>query len=465
MVPMVIGADPETGEPLALPLITETGASRILVVAPSGEGKSMLLDDIRERITACDDARLIQINLSKGVEDSWWAPLAEASALASDENPPGKAQAILDFATDAIKLRPSAPARKAGARTHMPTPAEPLFVVIVDEADAAAADPERKAALEAIESKCRSEGWALILASQRPAGKWVSTSLRANLTHLVWSKMRANDARNAAGNENFELPDMGTYGGANKGIFGICEHPVFPGMAYQRGRSFFWGDASPGLLKLIKARAAERVPYVLEPALAPLAGQWAAITGAGPLSGDRYDVATTRAGQTVPGVAGVRGKLAAVAGMLGGPESPQDGPGPAPTPVPAPGLDDDVRVTLLTLAGRPAGVSRGEAVDATPYAKTKIHEVFAELCQVRPARAARRGPRRPLLHRPPAARGPRCRPGRGRLVTGPAIVRRSSADRPRRSSAGPIRPGCTTGPESSADDPAPAPPLLRKDRS
>jgi hypothetical protein len=364
--PVVIGVDPEEGTPLQFPLWDANGGKRVLVIAASGQGKSMLLDTIRERVTACPDARLLQINLSKGVEDSWWEPLTEASALASDANPAAKAQAILDFATDTVKARPNAPARKKGGRrSHQPTPDEPLFVLMIDEYDVVSADPDRRQVVEMLASKVRSEGWALVLAAQRPAGKWVSTSLKANLTHLVWSKMRAGDARHAAGNETFTLPDMGAYGGNNKGIFGVCEHPTYAGMPYLHGRTFFWGDESPGLTRLIAARAAGRVPYVLEPALAGLAGQWAQITGAAPLAA-RYDLATTRDGQTVPGVTGVRDRLAKVRGILGGAPDAQGGHGHAG--------DEEALDELLA---RPGGVSVREAAEVLPWQKTKVHELLA----------------------------------------------------------------------------------------
>jgi hypothetical protein len=375
--PLVIGADPELGTPLQFPLWDGNGSKRILVIAASGQGKSMLLDTIRERVTACEDARLIQVNLSKGVEDAWWEPLTEASALASDPNPPAKAQAIIDFATDAVKARPSAPARKTGGRrSHQPTPGEPLFVFMIDEYDVVAKDPVRKAAVETLASKCRSEGWALVLATQRPVGAWVSTSLKANLTHLVWSKMRAGDMRHAAGNEKFELPDMGAYGGSNAGIFGACEHPTYPGMPYLRGRTFFWGDESPDLVRLIAARAASHRPYVLEPALEPLAGQWAQITGAAPLDAGRYDVTTIRDGQTVPGMEGPKKKFAAVRDLLTrGPERPADRAAAAASP----GSDEEARAKVLALRGRPGGFTRADAEAATGAGKTKTWQIITAL--------------------------------------------------------------------------------------
>jgi hypothetical protein len=404
--PVGLGADPETGAPLELPLFTSNGAQRVLVVATSGSGKSMLLDTIRERVTACTDAVLLQINLSKGVEDSWWEPLTEASALASDADPAARALAILDFITDAITARPYAPARKAGARMHHPTPAEPALVLMIDEYDEVSRDPDRKRAVESIASKCRSEGIPLILATQRAVGKWVSTTLKANISQLVWSKMRDSDARHVSGSDSFELPDMGAYGGGNKGIFGVCEHPTFPGMPHLRGRAFFWGDDSPGLMRLITARAAARRPYVLEPALAPLAARWAAITSGGVPAGDgRYDVTTARDGTAVPGMAGVRGKLAAVAGMLAGPpglarerpatDAPARLQGRQDDPRPRPGPQDSAQAamaTLRALVARPGGVSVREAADEVPFQKTKTHELLAALCDQGAAEVRGRGP-------------------------------------------------------------------------
>ena len=61
--PLVIGGDPETGAPLRLTLWDEDeGAKVVFVGAKKGSGKSVLLSCIKERITACTDARLIQVN-------------------------------------------------------------------------------------------------------------------------------------------------------------------------------------------------------------------------------------------------------------------------------------------------------------------------------------------------------------------------------------------------------------------
>jgi hypothetical protein len=394
--PVYFGADPEAGAPLGVPLFSKIGAHRILVVAPSGSGKSVLLNNLRAGIAVRDDCQLLQINLSKAVEDLWAEDLSAATAAPEGRadlrgtSPAVQARAIVDFLLGVIKARPAA-RKGTGYANHRPTPAEPLLVVFIDEYDEISKrHPELKTDIELIASKCRSEGIALILATQRPQNTWVSTSLKANLTHLVFANMRSSETRNAAGNEAIELPDLGAYGRGNKGIFGVCEHPVYPGMPVSRGRAFFWGEPCPGLLRFYAAQAARRPRYQLEPALAPLAGLWDAITGAAELpGGDRYDLTQTAAGRVTQGTAGLRARLTAVAGILngtpgpaGGAERPSDAPAPAPgdgQAGPGTAADRDVAAVLLALAARPGGVSRAEAIEATGFQKTKVLEVFGVL--------------------------------------------------------------------------------------
>ena len=419
--PVVFGADPETGAPLQVPLWTPNGGQRVLVVATSGAGKSMVMDDICERITACPDARLIQINLSKGVEDALWSRLAEANALAGQPDAAARALRILDFAFDAIPVLAAWRAeRRPGARMRVPTPDEPLFVLKIDEVDRAAADPDRQAQLAEIASKCRSEGWALLLGAQRPVNKWIGgAGVRANLSYIVWGKMRAADVRHAGGSEAITLPDIGSYGGNNPGVFGVCAHPTYEGMPFLRGRSFFWGDDSPGLVRLVADRAAAQSPYVLEAALEPLAEEWAAITGTAPAGApaapadapepaagvhpgtapagaprrapdDRYDLLSTPRGVTVPGTAGVRAKLTAALA---------DGTAPASAPDLDPSQLDRLAAVLAAdrrrfmadyanlpaadqaalreLLARPEGVSSREAERVLPWGRTKITQQLA----------------------------------------------------------------------------------------
>jgi hypothetical protein len=341
--PVDLGANPETGEPMLLTLYDEYGGRRVLVLGTSGSGKSMILDTIRERVTACHDAIVLQINLSKGVEDSWWEPLTAASALASVHGEEAEARAlrILDFIHGVVNTgRPRPP----GQRTHKPTPDEPAIVLIIDEVDTTASDADRKDQLGRIASKCRSEGIVLIEGSQRPQDVYVGGGMvRSNLTDLVWGALRATDLRQAGGSYGTEIPDMAGYGGGLPGAFGIAPLPLAEGRPVFKGRGFFWGKDSAGLIAIINERLAARGgrrPYqVLEPGLAARFGAaWAEITGnatqatqatqasraaqAGDLASrgqdGRYDIKRARDGSTVPSGAGVQRKLDAARAVIDG---------------------------------------------------------------------------------------------------------------------------------------------------
>ena len=82
---------PRPATPLPLTLWDEDEGGKVVsVAAKKGSGKTVLLNCITERITACPDARLIQVNLSKAREDRRWAPLAIANALGMDASRPGR---------------------------------------------------------------------------------------------------------------------------------------------------------------------------------------------------------------------------------------------------------------------------------------------------------------------------------------------------------------------------------------
>jgi hypothetical protein len=315
--PVTLGGNPESGDPLQVTLYDLAhGAHRVLVVGTSGSGKSMLMDTLRDRITACADAILIQINLSKGVEESWWQPAAAGSALSSvqgDVAAETRAVQILEFVSSVILDRPRS--RTPGVRVHQPTPDEPAIVLIIDEVDKAAAG--REDWFGQIASTCRSEGVVLIIGGQRPQNQYIGgAQVRANITDIIWGRMRSSDRRQSGGADVIELPDMGDYGGGNAGVFGITPHPVFEGAPFQRGRGFFWGNTSPGLIQVIERRAANRVPFVLEPGLQHLAPQWAQITGAA-TDADRAEVAGRPArgpgGRRGGGLADLQAQLGAMA--------------------------------------------------------------------------------------------------------------------------------------------------------
>ena len=277
--PLVIGGDPETGAPLPLTLWDEDEGGKVVFVgAKKGSGKSVLLSCIKERVTACTDARLIQINLSKAREDRRWAPLAIANALGMDATQTRQARRILRWVLTAIVARSEDPA--LAASKVEPTPGTPLLVVVIDEIDAVAADPECKALLAKIASKCRSEAVALVIAGQRATVQWMGGGdLRANVDIAVLGRFaRAAEARKATG-EEFDMPDMGAYGEGHPGVFLVTE--LGGGGGYDRGRVFKLSEPEQ-LDRIVADRLARQRPYIPEPGFARMAKLWAQITGALP---------------------------------------------------------------------------------------------------------------------------------------------------------------------------------------
>ncbi len=277
--PLVIGGDPETGAPLPLTLWDEDeGGKVIMIAAKKGSGKTVLMNCIKERITACTDARLIQVNLSKAREDRRWAPLAIANALGMDAGQIRQARRILRWVLTAIVAR-SEDDQLATSKVQ-PTPGTPLLVVVIDEVDAVAADPECKALLAKIASKCRSEAVALVLAGQRATVQWMGGGdLRALVDIGVLGRFsRPAEARKVTG-EEIDMPDMGAYGEGHPGVFLVTE--LGGGGGYDRGRVFKLSEPDD-LDRIVAARLARQRPYIPEPGFARMARLWAQITGAIP---------------------------------------------------------------------------------------------------------------------------------------------------------------------------------------
>ena len=67
--PVTVGQDPETGAPLTLPSGMSDGGKNIRSSATKGAGKTVLLNNLSERVTEARDALMVRSNLSKGSED------------------------------------------------------------------------------------------------------------------------------------------------------------------------------------------------------------------------------------------------------------------------------------------------------------------------------------------------------------------------------------------------------------
>lgn len=401
--PLVIGGDPESGDPLRLTLWdAEEGGKVVLVVAKKGSGKTVLLSCITERITACPDAQLIQVNLGKHREDRRWAPLAAANALGRDQA--GQARRILQWVLNAIEER-----SKGGDDARVtPAPATPLLIVKIDEIDQVAADPVCRDLLSKIASKCRSEAVALIIAGQRATAQWMGgADLRANVDIVVLGRVaRAGEARKATG-EEIDLPDMGEYGEGRPGVFLITE--LGGGGGYERGRVFKLDDPAD-IDKIVARRAAARRPYVPEPALAALAGLWAKITGAdagGEDQGADAEAAINpAASQMIQGTEQITAKIGEARSLAGAdpelPEIPPEMAGHAAeqlaerrrqffTAYADIDIPEDELNAVLAMLAAPGGTSTGAVADALGKGRTTAHRYLTRLALAGHAEVRGRG--------------------------------------------------------------------------
>jgi hypothetical protein len=400
--PLTVGIDPETGAPLPITLWDEEGGKVVLIVGKKAAGKTVALNCLTERITACPDAVLLQVNLAKVLEDDCWSPLAAVNALASVK----KSRQTLEFAASAGVARSRSKRRTA---VHIPTPDQPLYVVKIDEIDAVSELPDCQRWLRLIASKCRGEGLALVIAGQRATAKWVGgADVRANIDYAMVGKVaRSGEARHVSG-QDIDLPDIGAYGERHAGVFGVTELPA-AGDYDAKGRTFYLRDI-PDLERIVSDRLPGHRPHVLEPALQGLTELWARIATAGPDDDDQDDEDSPHApllgadpdeddkddedGYTPPAMSYDPSKLTAKVA-----EARAVGAGLVAVPALSPDaerrlaerterehrqflaaytdasadLPDADQATLRTMLAAPTGVSIREAERCLPYGRDKVH--------------------------------------------------------------------------------------------
>jgi hypothetical protein len=245
--PFVIGQDPETGRPLTLTVWDEDGGKRILLVATSRAGKTVLLNCLRERATKARDVLIVDLNLSKALEDKEWAPACHLTAITRHQA--ARALRILRLLSTVIEWRSQQPRATA---VFQPTPAHPLILLIGDEIDTLSRMPAARELLRDIFSKGGSEGVAPVIAGQRGTAEWIGGGdVRALVDVFALSQVnRRGEAMHAAGDIGLEMPDMARYGDGRKGVWAIAEL----GGDMQTGRSFLLKEPDD-LRKLAEERA------------------------------------------------------------------------------------------------------------------------------------------------------------------------------------------------------------------
>lgn len=242
----VIGQDPETGDPLTVPLYDENGARRVSVTANSGGGKGVLEDDLFEHVTACDDALAVHLNLSvKGHEDvESWGPACWLTAYGPAQK--SRAAAVLKVIAAVIEWR----TKNFKRGQYAPSPAHPAIIIFNDESDSALG-PLRED-IATIVTKGRSHGVGYVHLGQRNTREYTDPKARSQdnvrCTGLVQNSNEARHAGSLAG------PDMSTYGEGKPGVWKVERL----GGGLQVGRTWVFHPNAAGHGAFVEQLAQER---------------------------------------------------------------------------------------------------------------------------------------------------------------------------------------------------------------
>ncbi|WP_344214255.1 hypothetical protein [Nonomuraea bangladeshensis] len=260
--PQVIGMDPETGEPLTITIWAQDGAKHTYVLAVTGGGKSVTLNNILERLTAAFNCVVWGINVSKAQEMRHWAPALDLAACGPEDRK--KARMMLRMARKLYTFRGKQPRKTSNV---IPNARQKLLVVVIDEIDELTKTADGATDLGVVEdlgkiaSKGRSEAVALVVAGQRNTqSHGGSTDVVTQMTNYVVLKgVSTNDLVRMS----IPVPDMGEYGGGNPGVLAtMLKSEAVPHI----GRSFALaagGDEESGLGQIDRI-VADRPPNSLE---------------------------------------------------------------------------------------------------------------------------------------------------------------------------------------------------------
>ena len=225
----------------------------------TGSGKSNLLNNAREFITRCTDARMVQLNGAHMGDELTWEPLSALTLcgpVATDETVRtniGEALAALCL----LVTQRSATLADTGHSTFQPTEDDPAVAVIVDEVDEIVKHvPGAGQALEFLASKQRKSAVCLLLATQRAViAALGGGAVRANMSEVLVGKVaRATESRHATGAEK-EIPDIREYAKGAPGYFQRWD--PHSGTVTGRGRAFLLGKP-PDELAYMKRIVATR---------------------------------------------------------------------------------------------------------------------------------------------------------------------------------------------------------------
>ena len=369
------GFSPEDGSPLTLELFSAIGGRAVGVIGMTGSGKSNLLNDVREFITRCTDARMVQLNGAHMGDELTWEPLSALTLcgpVQTDEEVRSKIGEALAALCLLVTNR-SATLAETGHSTFQPTPEDPAVAVIVDEVDEIVKHvPGAGQALEFLASKQRKSAVCLLLATQRAVISALGGgAVRANMSEvLIGTVARATESRHATGAET-EIPDIRDYSKGAPGYFQRWD--PHSKTVTGRGRAFLLGKP-PEELAYIKRLVAVRrhLRDWAIPDMPPLA--------AGDGQAEAAAEAVTDA--TAQQITDMRGRLASITQTAtqtapAAEQPPPTGKGTTPLPV-VPGVPQKVIAVLYPLlaSGRTSAAEAGMALGVS---KTVAYEYLAAM--------------------------------------------------------------------------------------
>jgi hypothetical protein len=365
--PAVWGFCPEDSSPLAAQLLSDIGGRAIGVFGMTGSGKSSLLNNLREFVTRCPDARMVQLNGAHMGDELSWEPLSaltRCGPVATNENVRNDIAEILEALRLLVTNR-SETLEKTGHSTFQPTEKDPAVVIFIDEVDEIVKYvPGAGDALDFLAGKQRKSAVALVLATQRAVIKAIGGgAVRANLSEALVGKVaRGSESRHATGAES-ELPDIREYSGGAPGYFQTFD--PHSNTVTGRGRAFLLGVPPEELAYVKRLVAARRhlrdwgIPDMPEM----------------DLDGGEA-VAEAAAGETTREVAGLRERLAAArdnAAAQPAPAAAAKTQPPAQAPTFIPGVPQPVVQMMLRMLAAPDGVTAAAFGDAIGKSKTTAY--------------------------------------------------------------------------------------------
>lgn len=218
--PRIIGLDPETGQPLQVVMWDEDGAKRVLIVAITGGGKTIVMSDLIERDTAADNVFPIGISVGKGKEMRRWRKALGLSACGAGERV--KALRILELANAIIDWRAAQPSDEV---TVIPRRTQPLIPVYVDEVDTLLGESDTigmatRKAFGDLMTRGRSEGVGVVVAGGRATVDFLGNGkIKKMFDQFVLLKTSGeSEIRHVLGQIGLTMPDMMSYGEGHPGV-------------------------------------------------------------------------------------------------------------------------------------------------------------------------------------------------------------------------------------------------------